>query len=83
MARALDSLRPSEDGASVAAGACFARVRRPVQVLASKADGAGRVWAATKPIQVLDEVPLTAGRELVSSFAAEPGMAYIVVPYTG
>ncbi|MEW5315943.1 MAG: hypothetical protein WDW38_007338 [Sanguina aurantia] len=53
-----------------------------LQVLRVELDTLGRRWEVT-PGSLLLEVPLCNGRELSASFRADPGVAYVLVPYPG
>lgn len=53
-----------------------------LQVLRVELDTLGRRWEVT-PGSLLLEVPLCKGRELSASFRADPGVAYVLVPYPG
>ncbi|MEW5306402.1 MAG: hypothetical protein WDW36_008868 [Sanguina aurantia] len=53
-----------------------------LQVLRVQRDALGRRWEVT-PGSLLLEVPLCTGRELSASFRADPGVAYVLVPYPG
>lgn len=53
-----------------------------LQVLRVELDTLGRRWEVT-PGSLLLEIPLCKGRELSASFRADPGVAYVLVPYPG
>lgn len=53
-----------------------------MQVLRLPVSSLGRRWEV-KGNELLQEIPLTVGREACTTFRAEPEYAYIVVPYSG
>ncbi len=54
------------------------------QVLACKGNGQARVWGLPQAgCEVVSLGELTAAREQITTFRAEPGVSYIVVPHTG
>ena len=53
-----------------------------MQILRVPLTSLGRRWAIGAN-ELLQEVPLTQGREATASFQADPAFAYVIVPYAG
>lgn len=56
--------------------------RPGLQVLKTPLSALGRRWEV-RHNELLSEVPLSAGREVTTTFRAEPEHAYAVIPYGG